>query len=796
MNVSKKDAVSFPDKSLSPEEKSDKGYGLNYARAIYSQYKVGDFSIYNQIGRFVELRKAAEGLQSIDKFKDVMDMAGDTSYLNMDWQSVSCIPKFKNIIVGEMINQAFSVTASAMDESSIAKLEEEKNKIYANLLMIQDGMNAQIEEETGFPLVDKSVPIPKDIEEADVLIDTTLKQAVEIAMETAIKFVLNSNNFDSEVKERIISDLVTLKICAVRSYFDDNNDIRLRYVDPANLVLPYSTDPYFRDLEYTGEIKKYNFHDFCVLVGSEMTDEKYRDIAKKVGNQNLSPSSLTQENGRYYNSLYSGQYRADDFTIEVLDFEFRSTNHDLTYEKKYINKGSYFLNRKKSGYEQPKYSKKKREVFKKKVEVFYEGFWVVGSDCVFKYGLQENMSRPKKNGAYSAGVKSRYSIVAPGIYDMRNKSLVETMIPHDDQMILAYLKLQQAMIKARPSGLAVDASALDGVLKGRGESYLDPMEIVEIYDQTGNLYYRSEEAEFGGMINQKPIQELANGLRSEALNFVSIYNQNLEMIRTITGINEARDGSTPSSKALVGVQKMAVNMSRNSTRSLNEAYLYVYKDLAETVSMMVQNKAVADGLKGFELALGKEVVDVIDIVKDLSLAELGIEIEILPDAEELAELNGLIEKAITAQSIELEDAMEIKDVAKINIKKATQLLKKRRKEKLEQDMAKSAMASQQNAQGQIQAAQAASQAEAQLKQMEHQMKMQELQMEYQLKMQLEEVKARANGMVKAETTLVESDEKVRQIKAAKDSNIDDTSIGSGVREPRVFSGVGDTTKLD
>ena len=211
---------------------------------------------------------------------------------------------------------------------------------------------------------------------------------------------------------------------------------------------------------------------------------------------------------------------------------------------------------------------------------------------------------------------------------------------------------------------------------------------------------------------------------------------------------------------------------------------------------MVQNKAIADGLRGFELALGKEVVDVIEITKDLSLAELGIEIDVLPDAEELAELTQLIEKAITSGSIELEDGMEIKDVSKTNIKKATHLLKKRRKEKAEEDMKKSSAASQANAQAQMQATQAAAQAEAQLKQMEHQQKIAELQMEYSLKMELEKVKAQYNGMAKAETGMVENEHKLQQIDRAKQNNLDDTSLGSGVREPSVFSGVGDTKKLD
>lgn len=793
MNSSDKKNTSFPDLTASASEKKEKSFGLNYAKAMYNKYVTDDFSIYNKISRFIENRKAAEGLQSINKYKDLLDMSGDTSYLNMDWQSVSVIPKFVNLVVGEMINQEFRVQAIAMDEGSMKKYDAERRKIYANMMMAE--FSKKFEEQTGIPATDNSKPVPKDKEEADLLIETTLKQAVEVAVEVCVDFVLKANNFDSEIKERLIRDLVVLKICAVREYFDENDDIKTEYLDPANLVLPYSNDPYFRNVEYKGYIKKMSFHDFVALVGEEMTEQQYIDISKKVGGQQLAPNtSLRNENGRYYNNPYNGYQRAKDFYIEVLEFEFESDD-ELTYEKKNITEDKFFLNKKREGYEPKKYSKKK-EVIKKRRKVFYEGLWVVGTDYVYKYGMQTMMNRPKKNGAYCSEVRSRYQIVAPNIYDGENKSLVETMIPHDSQMILAYLKLQQAMIKARPSGLAVDASSLEQVLKGRGEDFLDPTEIVEIFDQTGNLYYRSEDSEFGGMINQKPIQELANGLSQSALYFVEVYNHNLNMIRTITGLNEARDGSTPSSKALVGVQKLAVNMSRNSTRHLNEAYLWVYKGLADSVVMMLQNKAILDNLKGYELALGKEITDVVNVIKDLSLAEIGVEIEILPTVEELETLNILIEKAITAQSIELEDAMEIRDVAKVNIKKATHLLKKRRKEKQEQDMMQSQMASQQNAQVQIQSQQAASQAEAQLKQMEHQMDMQKLQLEYQLKMQLEQIKYQNKGMADAEVAMINNDEKLKQIKAAKDGNLDDTSIGAGVREPQIFRGMGDSRNID
>jgi hypothetical protein len=780
----------LPNLMATPAEKKENSYGLAYAKAMYGRYLNADYSIYNRIAQFVENRKYAEGMPSIEKFKDQLDLNGDASYLNLDFQSVSVIPKFVNLLVGEMINQEFEIQAEAMDEGSMAKYDEEKAAIYANLLL--KDFSAQLEEMTGFGLTDQSKPVPKDKEEADILIDTTLKQAVEIAMEVAIKFVNNSNNYDTEIKERIIRDLVVIKIAATRRYFDEAKNIKTRYVDPANLIIPYTKDPYMRDRGYGAEIVKMGFNEFVQLTNGQFNNEEILEIGNKVGKQTVGSNfNLREENGRYYNSSYNGSYTSDDFYITVVDFEFRSNNFDLTYEKKYKSEDKYFLNQKTTGYQPSKHAKGKREVFSKNMQVMYEGLWVVGTDYVANYGLAENMTRPKKGGAYSNEVHSRYEIVAPGIYDMTNKSIVESMIPHDDQIELSHLKLQQAMIKARPSGVAVDAGALEDVLHGRGEEFLDPMEIVEIFDQTGNMYYRSESPEFGGAYNQQPIRELANGLSANALNFVAIYNHELEMIRQITGINEARDGSTPSSKALPGAQKLAVNMSRNATRFLNEAYLNIFKRTAEGIGSMIQLKAMGDGLKGFELALGKEIVDVINVVKDLSFAELGINIVPLPDAEERAYLESLIEKAITVGSIELEDAMEIRDVSRVNVKKATHLLKKTRKDKAEQAQKAAEANAQAQSQAQGQQAQQLEQMKMQTKQMEHQQAMELQADKYNREMEL----AKVNGMMKGEVEMIKGDEKKEQIKAAMDANLDD-SEGSGVPQPKIFSGIKNTENID
>ena len=787
--------INFPNRLAPASVKKELKYGVAMARAIYNRYKYDDTSIYNKIARFVENRKYAEGLQDIDKFKDLLDLNGDVSYLNLNFQSVSLIPKFVQIVVGEMINQEYSIVANAVDKTSLERFEEMKNEIYANMLLAET--SAMIEEKTGTSLVNGEFPVFKDKEEADIYIDTTLKQAIEIAVETCERFVLNNNDYDTTIKERLIRDLVVIKIAATREYFDSNGDIRVKYVDPANLVIPYTTDPYHRDLEYAGEVIKMTFTEFVELAGDKFTAEEYRQIYARAGGDVNTINSTCDEYGRYYPvNDYNTHFK--DLYITMLDFEFASNNHNITKEKQYINDEDFFMKDRSEGYEPPKNSKKKREVISQNYKVFYEGLWVVGTDFILDYGLQKNMSRPRKGGAYSGKPKSRYNIIAPNIYDSENKSMVESMVPFDDNITLANLKLQQAMVKARPAGVAVDAASLEEVLRGKGNEFLSATEVLEIFDQTGNIYYRSTslESENGGMINQKPIMDLPNGLHESALYFVQIYNHNLEMIRNITGINEARDGSTPDSKALVGVQKMAVNMSRNSTRFLNEAYLFLYERLAVGIALMLQTKAIADGLKGFELALGKENIDILMIAKDLPFSEIGIRIQPLPDAEERAYLDGLIQQALSTGSIELEDAMFIRDTSKISVKKATHLLKKLRKDKQEQEMKKSQMLSEQNAQVQTQSAMAVKQAEMELLQMQHQFEMQKLAAEFQYKMEL----AKLDGRVKAEVEMVKGEEKMEQIAAAMAANMDDTEAKGGMRQPSIFSkapgGKSDTRNFD
>ena len=71
-----------------------------------------------------------------------------------------------------------------------------------------------------------------------------------------------------------------------------------------------------------------------------------------------------------------------------------------------------------------------------------------------------------------------------------------------------------------------------------------------------------------------PIQELKSDQVVINKFLISTYQYYLQMIRDVTGLNEARDGTIPRFRSLVGLQKLAAANSNTATRHiLNAIYI-------------------------------------------------------------------------------------------------------------------------------------------------------------------------------------------------------------------------------
>jgi len=717
----------YPTIFVSNEDKAKNEYGLQYFKRMYHDWKNNSQMNYqDRKRRFEKMRSYAEGTQSVGKYKDLLDVQGDSSYMNIDWTPVSIVPKFVDVVCGSIINQEHTVKANAIDPISIDVRRKDTRKMVADMLLRP--VRSAMTQKTG-RTYDKPGFVAKDYDEIKIFMSLNYKQAQEIAIENGITFVLQQNDFE-EMRKKLIRDMVVIGTAAIKTYIDPSYGVKIRYVDPANLITSHTNYPDYKNIQHAGEIYTISIAELKQMAGDQFTEEEYKDIAQNYAKKTEDTDYMN--NGRF-SGIGDYNHEYDKFSIEIMDAEFIST-YDMKYEKKQNNFGGYAVNKRGYNYKLPKNSKNKREVIRNSVKVVYSGKYIVGTDYIFDYGLAKNMSRKKSK---LSEVSLSYMVYTPNIHKMQNVSLVQRMIPFGDQIQLAHLKMQQVMAKARPKGAAFEVGSLENVSKGDGGTFT-PLELQEIFDQTGNIYYRRMDDE-GMASNAVPIQELENGIGRDMLQLIQIYQHNLQMIRDVTGVNEARDGTKPSSEALVGVQKMQLLASNNATRSINDGYLKIYKNLSESICLKLQDIVEYDKvIDGYISAIGSSTIETIKINKDVSARDFGIFVEIAPDEEEKARLEQNIQVSIAQKELRIEDAIMIRDIN--NVKLANQLLILRRKKYQEEQMAMQKAASQANAQQQQQSVMAATQAKQQELQMEAQIEMQKMQAEAQIesqKMQLE-----------------------------------------------------------
>ena len=245
-----------------------------------------------------------------------------------------------------------------------------------------------------------------------------------------------------------------------------------------------------------------------------------------------------------------------------------------------------------------------------------------------------------------------------------------------------------------------------------------------MYFQTGSVIGRSytQDGEYNNA--RVPITQLtANSGASKMQMLIGNYNHYMDMIRSVTGLNEARDGSTPNPDALVGVQKLAALSSNTATRHILDGSLYIYRTLAEALTYRVADiLEYSDFKEDFINKIGKYNVSILGEISELYIYDFGVFIELSPDEEQKAMLEQNIQMALSKSSINLEDAIDIREIK--NLKLANQLLKVKRKAKQEQEekmqMQQQAMVAQQQLKSQEMAAQVAVQkieleAQAQMK---------------------------------------------------------------------------------
>jgi hypothetical protein len=750
MNISTNPNSSFPSQVVSDEEKKSFEYGVQVGRAIEGEWFHGGRSgnrFATNWNRYHNLRLYARGEQPIQKYKDELSINGDLSYLNLDWKPVPVISKFVDIVVNGMSEKQYKINAYAQDPSSL----KERTNYAENLLrdivaqediqILRDSIGVDTANFKG------KTDLPETPEDVSLYMQLKYKPSIEIAEEEAINNTLAKNKFEL-VRRRLNYDLTVLGIAAVKTDWNKAEGVVVDYCDPAKMVWSYTEDPNFEDIYYVGEVKSITIPELKKQY--PFISEEELDRISKMGNRS---------------DYVVGWNDYDENTVQVLYFEYK-TYMNQVFKIKHTANGLEKAIEKTDSFNPPE-----ADTFKKvsrTIEVLFTGAKILGYDQMIDWKMSENMTRPKSD---TTKVCMNYAITAPRMYKGRIESTVSKITGFADMINITNLKIQQVMSKLVPDGVYLDIDGLAEVDLGNGTSY-NPQEALNMYFQTGSILGRSLTQEGDMNRGKVPIQELSssNG-QSKLAALINTYQYYLQMIRDVTGLNEARDGSAPMEDTLVGLQKLAANASNVATRHILQSSLYLIARTCENISLRISDSvefALTD--QSLRRAISSFNVGTLEEISSLHLHDFGIYLELEPEEEEKAQLEQNIQASIKMGGIDIEDAIDIRQIN--NLKLANEVLKQKRKKKLEREQQQQQSNIQMQAQANAEAAEKAAMAEAQkqqiltqekisIEQAKAQFEIQRLQTEAEIKrglmqaefdfnMQLAQVRANAEGQKEQE----------------------------------------------
>ena len=732
----------FPSQVVGDFEKLSFDYGLKIAKAIENEW----FHDERNHGRYTanknnfhNLRLYARGEQSIQKYKDELSINGDLSYLNLDWKPVPIIPKFVDIVVNGIADRMYDIRAYSQDPFGVTKRTEYMESILMD--MRTKDLNDYVEKEFGIELWEHDPKrLPETEEELKLHMQLNYKQSVELAEEQALNVLFNGSNYEL-IKKRFYYDLTVLGIGATKTSFNTSEGVVIDYVDPADLVYSYTESPYFDDIYYVGEVKHIPINELVKQFPYLSHDELQEIVKNKNYQTNYHGGSM------HYKDI-------DNNKVQVLYFNYKTYMNEV-YKLKETGSGASKIILKDDNFNPPKDKEGNFAKLQRNVEVLYDGALILGTDKLLKWEMATNMMRPKSD---FTKVKMNYSIVAPRMYKGKIESLVQRITGFADMIQLTHLKLQQVMSRMVPDGVYLDADGLAEIDLGNGTNY-SPQEALNMFFQTGSVIGRSFTQDGDMNPGKVPIQEIQSGSGSQKLqSLITTYNYYLQMIRDTTGLNEARDGSTPDKDALVGVQKLAAANSNTATRHILQAGLFLTAEVAECLSLRISDiLEYSPTASAFVQSLGAHNVATLEEMSQLHLYDFGIFIELAPDEEQKMLLENNIQQALAQQSIDLEDAIDVREIK--NVKLANQVLKVRRKKKLERDQAMqerniqlqaeaNAKTQQVAAEAEVQKNAAITQNNAQLEQVKSQLEVQKMYQEAQVKKQLMELEFQFNMQLK------------------------------------------------
>lgn len=623
----------------SPSRKKDDKFYLEYANAIYSEYVKDRGGIpYSRRFDFVLNRLYGAGNQPTTKYMDILcplpqGKISDTDregWMNISWDIISVIPKFKRIFVGMFEKIEHDVTCTAVNDQALAEKEDYKWNLWTESQM------QEFYKSLNLPIDATPEWMPSTMQELEMFMGECFKLGTEMAMEMGIDYSFYLSKWP-EIKKKMLEDAFDLGVFACQDYVDPiDNKVKVKYLDPIRLIVRYSREKDFSNIDTWGYIEEMTISQLRQRSG--LTEEQLYQIAGSYKDYCDNYTNFGWED--YYNfsnlsSQNNPELPYDNYRVNVMFFEF-ITSESKVYKIVKGQDGSRKTFEKKSDYN-PQDNNPDREVERHKYQVTMSGQWIIGTDYTFECG--KSYMQPREN--------KKHPKLSLNIYKYADKSMCASIIPNADSFQIGWLKLQNAKAMASPAGLSIEAGMLENITIGGDDGKkFSPLEILTIRRSTGDLIYKAT-THFSELLpgaRPKPVEELKGGIGEQLNEFITTMDYDLKMIRDLTGINEAIDASSPQERVSVGGTEMAAEAANNSLQPIYSGYVSVKESAAKKITTRYQTMAADGSIKGYIPSLGKNIVKNFEITSAVSHEDYAIKIRVRPTGE--------LKQAIRASALE------------------------------------------------------------------------------------------------------------------------------------------------
>jgi hypothetical protein len=738
-----KDISSLPSDFLDPKLKEKPEYAIRWCEAVDSRSQSNENPFYSGGGNSVRigkkdyhkmplLRAYGRGEQPIDKYKPILGVKdkkvandpNNESYKVLSWEILGIAPKFVQVLVGKLIGQNNDIGINAIDKQSRdARIEK---KIELQEYLINQPLYESITKATGLgfagPVQEDVMPMPHNMGEIDTHINMFYKEKYCLAVQDMLREANEQDNYQEILKECAI-DMAEVAIGVTKTYRVQNRVMRRRCI-PERCVSSSSVRDTGEDIKYFGEYWDLTIGQLKEIAGDQFTEDQYRKIAEEAGNQKFDSINTSD----YYNQYMC--YPWDSTKVTVLDLIWFSPDWEThqvgqnRFGNVSVTKKDYSWwdgLRKKGVTEQTFNEKNESKVIRFKLDNQYQAMWIRGTKFVFNYGKSKDML---KNESDVGKTISPYTI-----YKLK-RSIVDIIIPVLDNIQINWLQYQHHAAKSRPAGVSIEYTALQDIsIAGGGGKALTPKQVLQLYFDTGILLWRRRDAH-GNLSNWQPVNEMQNGLNPAAAQHFNNVLNNINLLRDMVGLNELTDASTPNSEMGKAVAKMASGASQDALKTLHHGFDTLNLKTHEKTVMFFTGMASTGLAPYYAQAVGYDSFSVIQLLKDLTMHQLGCYMMKQPTEEMRLRLSQYLAAGIKGGTLREYEAMEIE--MEPNIYKAIKLMKMYWGQKQREAEATSQRQMQDNTQAQIASNQAAEQAKAE-----------SLSADYQMQGQLEWTKAQA-----------------------------------------------------